>query len=297
MKKKITPLNWESLLEDVSEVESIDKDFILVNNIHILPAFDFPFKLDVTACMICTSGSVKGSINLTPYTMQAPSLVVILPDQILRYEHVSDDFSGHVILMSKRFSDGLLLNLQERMPLFFSISNNPFIPLAPDQLDVLIDYYQMLQKTVQMKDNPYRLEIVKHLTQAFFYGTYHIFHGFHRSAQTLINNKKSKHELLLERFLHEVQTHYKQQRGIEFYADKLCLTPKYLSKVVKETGGLSAGEWIDNHVMLEAKALLKSTNMTIQQISDELNFASQSFFGKYFKRHAGVSPKEYRGKI
>ncbi len=294
MKKKITPLNWEAMLEDLSEVHSIDKDFILINNISIMPVFDFPFKLDVTAAMICATGTIKGSINLTPYSAEAPCLVVILPDQILQYEYVSDDFSGHIILMSKRFSDSLLLNLQERMPLFFSISSNPFMPLNSEQLDILTHYYQMLQSTVLMKDNPYRSEIVKHLTQAFFYGTYHIFQGFLHNSRISGKDKKSKHELLLERFLNEVQMHYKQQRGIEFYAGKLCLTPKYLSKVVKETGGLSAGEWIDNYVMLEAKALLKSTNMTIQQISDELNFASQSFFGKYFKRHAGVSPKEYR---
>ncbi|KAA6344491.1 Arabinose operon regulatory protein [termite gut metagenome] len=71
---------------------------------------------------------------------------------------------------------------------------------------------------------------------------------------------------------------------MEFYANKLCITPKHLSKVIKESSDRSAIEWIDSYVMLEAKALLKSTNMTIQQISDELNFPSQTFFGKYFKR-------------
>ncbi len=292
MRKNITPLNWESLLETFPGVESIDKDFILFNSINILPMFEYPFKLDVTVSIICMTGTIKGYINLNPYTTKAPGLVIILPDQILQYEYVSDDFSGLYILMSKRFSDGLLLNLQERLPLFFAISNNPSMPLTKEQLGIMLEYYQMLQKTVQMKENPYRLEIVKHLIHAFFYGTYHIFQGvFHNRPGS---NKKSKHELLVEKFMSDIQTHYKEQRGIEFYADKLCLTPKYLSKVVKETSGLSAGEWIDNYVMLEAKALLKSTNMTIQQISDKLNFASQSFFGKYFKRHVGMSPKEYR---
>ena len=69
---------------------------------------------------------------------------------------------------------------------------------------------------------------------------------------------------------------------------------KYLSKVIKDNSGMSAGEWIDNYVAMEAKALLKSANMTVKQIIDELNFSSQSFFGRYFKRIVGVSPKEYR---
>ncbi len=67
-----------------------------------------------------------------------------------------------------------------------------------------------------------------------------------------------------------------------------------MSTIIKQTSGKTAGDWIDDYILLEAKALLKSTNMTIQQISDELNFPSQSFFGKYFKRLTGVSPKEYR---
>ena len=83
-------------------------------------------------------------------------------------------------------------------------------------------------------------------------------------------------------------------RRLNFYADKLCLTPKYMSTIIRQTSGKTAGNWIDDYVLLEAKALLKSTNMTIQQISDELNFPSQSFFGKYFKRLTGVSPKEYK---
>ena len=102
--------------------------------------------------------------------------------------------------------------------------------------------------------------------------------------------------MLVEKFLHLAQSYYKEQRGLEFYADKLCITPKHLSKIIKETTGKPANDWIDEHVALEAKALLKSTNMTISQISDELNFPSQSFFGKYFKRVTGMSPSEYKGK-
>jgi AraC-like DNA-binding protein len=100
--------------------------------------------------------------------------------------------------------------------------------------------------------------------------------------------------MLVEKFLDLAQTHYKEQRELNFYADKLCLTPKHLSKVVRKTSGTTANGWIDNHVILEAKALLKSTDMTILQISEELNFPSQSFFGKYFKRCTGMSPSEYK---
>ncbi|MDR1683483.1 MAG: helix-turn-helix domain-containing protein, partial [Candidatus Symbiothrix sp.] len=92
------------------------------------------------------------------------------------------------------------------------------------------------------------------------------------------------------------EKHYKTEKQVGFYAEKLCLTPKYLSRIIKQNTGKSAHEWLDDYVMLEAKALLKSTNMTIQQISDELNFPSQSFFGKFFKREEGISPRAYKKK-
>ena len=86
----------------------------------------------------------------------------------------------------------------------------------------------------------------------------------------------------------------KEKRSVSYYADKMFLTAKHLSTVVKEISGKTAGEWIDSLVVLEAKALLKSSELSIQEIADELHFANQSFFGKYFKHHTGMSPKEYR---
>ncbi|MDR1880040.1 MAG: AraC family transcriptional regulator [Tannerellaceae bacterium] len=180
------------------------------------------------------------------------------------------------------------MGIQERLPLRFSVNNDPYIPLNAEELEAMTTYYTMLQRAIRIKDHPYRMEIAKHLTMVFFYGAGHTFHKLSE------NKEQSRQDMLVENFLNLVQAHYREQRGLEFYADKLCLTPKHLSKVVKETSGTSASDWIDNHVALEAKALLKSTNMTIQQISDELNFPSQSFFGKYFKRIVGVAPKEYK---
>jgi AraC-like DNA-binding protein len=91
-----------------------------------------------------------------------------------------------------------------------------------------------------------------------------------------------------------VSEHFKTEREIEFYANKLCVSKKYLSSLLKQETGMTALEWIERYVVLYAKSCLTSTTMTIQQISDELEFSSQSVFGKYFKRVEGVSPKAYR---
>ena len=290
MRNKIRPLYWQTDFKDSMKVEAIDNDFMLFDNIKIFSAFEYPFKVDVTTAIICLKGSIRGSINMTPFTTKAPCLITVLADQILQYEDISDDFKGLFIVMSKRFSDTLFTNVQERLPLFLSVKDQPYIPLSNEGLEIMKTYHGMFRKVVSQKENPHRFEIVKYLMLAFFYQTGAQMH------KLVMEEKKSKQELLLERFFDCVQNHYIKERGVDFYADKLCLTPKYLSTVIRQTSGKTAGDWIDEYVILEAKALLKSTNMTIQQISDELNFHSQSFFGKYFKRLVGVSPKEYRGK-
>jgi AraC-like DNA-binding protein len=91
-----------------------------------------------------------------------------------------------------------------------------------------------------------------------------------------------------------VKKHFKQEHSLEFYANKLCITPKHLTTTIKTTTDCTAKEWIDKYLLLEAKALLKSTNLSIQQIADTLHFTSQDIFSKYFKHHIGITPKEYR---
>ena len=289
MEKNITPLNWQSKLRDKLDV-SIGTDFMLFDNVHILPAFKYPFKVDVTTAMICLRGCAKGFFNMKPSTIQAPCLNIVLANQILQYEEISDDFEGLFIVLSKQFTNNLFSNASDRISLFLSVKSRSYFSLSNEELELMKTYYGMFHKIASQKENPNRLEIVKHLTLAFFYLTGSEMHNLPEEE------KKSKQEILLENFFDFVQKHYKEERSVEFYANKLCLTPKYLSTAIRQTSGKTAGEWIDEYVVLEAKALLKSTKMTILQISDELNFPSQSFFGKYFKRLTGISPKEYKGK-
>lgn len=98
----------------------------------------------------------------------------------------------------------------------------------------------------------------------------------------------------MAKFIIAVSESFRERREVSWYAERLCITPKHLSAVCKETSGRTAGEWIESYVTMEAKVLLKSTDMTIQEIAAKLNFANQSFFGKYFKHQTGLSPTAYR---
>ncbi|MDR2810730.1 MAG: AraC family transcriptional regulator [Tannerellaceae bacterium] len=278
--------DWRPELANMPNVESIGDDFILLNKPIISSIFEYPFKVDVVTAIIYEKGEMKGKMDLKPYHSKGAGMIIIMPDQILEYEYISPDFSGMFIVMSKRFVGSL--GIEDTFSTFVSVRDNPCIPLGSEGMEAMQIYYTMMQRAISVKDHPNRLEIAKNLTRALFYGV-----GFslHKASD---DKQKSKHEMLVDHFVKLVQVHYKHHRRLEFYADKLCITPKYMSTIIKQTSGKAAGEWIDDYVMLEGKALLKSTNMTIQQISDELNFPSQSFFGKYFKRLVGVSPKEYR---
>jgi AraC-like DNA-binding protein len=281
------PLNWVTE-DDSTIIDNFEDKFTLLENPSYKSVVNHPVKLDAVVCIICIKGQMAGTINLKKFTAKAPCLFVIVADQILQCDYFSVDFSGLSIIMSKSFLEDAFVDIQVSMPLFRFVVDNPWIQLNQEELKSMIEYFFLLQRTVREKENPNLHLTLKHLTLGFFYGTGYRFYAIQDES------KKTKKDILVEKFLAIVKENYREQRMIEFYSDKLFLTPKHLSRVIKERSGKSSGEWIEDHVMLEARALLKSTDKTIQQISNELNFSSQSFFGKYFKRRVGISPKEYR---
>ena len=277
-------------LRDSLPIETIDMDFAVLDDISQVPFFEYPARIEEAVALICLRGTIEASINLKRYIFEANQIVIILPEQILQYHHISEDFSGHFVVMSKRFIDLLQMNIQDTVPIFLYLRENPTMMLSPTELELCLDYYSMLDKTVKMSDNPNRKETVKYLSLALFYSANNIF----RRHQISQKRQHSRKEIIFESFYKLVQSHHKEYRSVEFYANKLSLTPKYLTTVIRETTGKTAHNWIHEYVILSAKAILKSSNMTIQQISEKLNFPSQSFFGKYFKRMVGMSPKEYK---
>lgn len=223
------------------------------------------------------------------FEAKAPCLLILMAKHTIVIEDISNDFAALFIIMSSTFTASL--NIEEYLPVFISLHNKPFIPLHQKELSSLEDYFKSVQKVLRETNNPYTIKVVQHFTKAYFYGFGYNVHYVEEHNKI---EKKPRQEALVENFLNDVQDYFKAKREIKFYADRLYVTPKYLSKVIKQHNGMSAKQWIDDYVIWEAKSLLKSTNMTVQQISDELNFASQSFFGKYFKRSVGLSPLEYR---
>ena len=110
------------------------------------------------------------------------------------------------------------------------------------------------------------------------------------------NNSHNRAEEYFKQFTHLLGEHFREERSVGFYARQLCITPKYLTTLIKRISGQSVSEWIDNYVILEAKTLLKYSTMSIQEIAYYLNFPNQSCFGSYFKRNTGMSPSQYKAQ-
>jgi AraC-like DNA-binding protein len=265
----------------------IGDDLALVNFNNRIPVYAAhePYKLKHAAICICTAGHCSIKVNLQHYEIESPMLVTLMPGQIVEGIDYSPNFDGITIVLSKHFID--MLNLPGWQQQYMTLFNNPVNTISVDALRHLEIFYTILHKAASDEENPFRLQVIENLIRVFYYGGVSKFRKFESSVTPIKNS-------IVERFMELVQEHYREERLIGFYADKLCITPKYLSKLVKENTGRSAGEWIDSHVILEARAMLQSSDMTIQQIAASLNFPNQSFFGKYFKRATGLSPKQYR---
>lgn len=278
------------LPEKVSSI--LETDFWVLEHLTsgMVPSTSTPIKFSSNVSIFVKKGTCKVDINLISHTIIAPCVVNIRTSQILQMNYVSDDFDASFIVMSRRFCDNLFLLLQDCR----------YYPLAVRQQVVdlpisLLPRYEKLYSHIgdifNDHSNPFSYQAMTMAIASFFYET--AYECFLPTDDEGIGYPKSNNRITAK-FIGLVQKNFKSERFLEFYADKLEISPKHLSRTMKSVTGFSAVEWIERYVILEAKVLLKSTNMNIQQISDELNFPSQSFFGKYFKKNVGMSPREFR---
>ncbi len=281
-------------LKDVSGsagISFVEKDFAIGNEIAILKTeHGKPFHCGAGVVVVCLSGVLEISIDLTLYKISRNQVLVIMPDQIFTVHNVSEDYRALYILASKGFANEMLPQISHISFLLY-LKGKPVLNLTEANITVLQEYIDILSRKAEMKESPYRREIIRHIAMAVVFEAYRMLDENH--IQNVALNGK---ERIFRDFLALVKDNYKTDKTIAPYARRLCISTKYLSMLTKELSGKSASYWIDQQVMLEAKSMLSSSNLTIKQIAFELGFSSQSFFGKYFNRLEGVSPKKYRSR-
>ena len=279
--------------EDASIYEyGIGADITLIGNAEASRASRFighPFKIDESMTIIYDQGEVVFNINMQQYHIKAPAVIVVISGQTCELISYSNDLRCRIIAMSRFFTDNMFESLTSKSQgLFASILENPILGDENDTY-VFNQYYEMLQNIAKSPLSEFKIEAARHLTLAMFY-------GYSYTKHKVSNNLKGTDRQIeiYTLFLNALNSNFKTEREVRFYADKLCVTAKHLSHVVKEVVGKSALDIIEEYVITESKALLLSTNMSIQQIGENLNFPSLSVFGKYFRRITGISPSEYR---
>lgn len=275
------------LPEDVNEI--LKRDFWMLRKITapMLKAMVEPVKFSSTTSIYVRSGKCKAEINLMQIEIKAPCIVNIHTDNILRPYEVSDDFDAAFLVLSKRFKENVMMYITD--PWVFNVINSqPVIAVAPEMADRFEKLFLHYERIIEDAENTNKYNSLLFSTLAFLFDSgIKCFRQFKRDMP--YNPGR-----LSERFLKLVRQHFKEERFLDFYASQLEVTPKHLSRTVKSQTGYSAVEWIERLIILEARVLLKSSNLHVQQIADELNFPSQSVFGKYFKKVTGMSPREYR---
>ncbi|WP_175629601.1 helix-turn-helix domain-containing protein [Bacteroides acidifaciens] len=277
---------------DFKKIDVVDNDIALFDTESVISLYNGPSKMEVLTIGLCLEGEGAFNISLREFHLSPGVMVVALPNQIIEHRYFSPDYKGIFFAVSKNVFE-TLPKMGNMLSLFFYLKDYPCFNLAPHEQEVVKEYHVFVRKRLRDKEGTYRREVVLGLMQGFFFELCNIFNN-HAPAAAASPKAKSRKEYIFERFYESLVESYQSERSVQFYADQLCLTPKHLSGVVKEVSGKTVGEWIDEFVILEAKALLNSSSMNIQEIADRLNFANQSFFGKYFKHYTGMSPKEYR---
>lgn len=298
MSKSVIQVGFNTVRE-IFEEHAIGEDFMIFDNLmeKINPEgkaesveYNFPIKLNITILALCTEGLSRIKIGLKEILLKKNRLAVIMPGQIFQIAEITSDFKGMFIALKNNF-----FNIQnyfmEVMALQKTFIQQHYLEFPNHLIPEFISICNLIKEKIHEENNYYRIQIIQNYCSILLYNVCNIYIQQDKKE----NNKEKTHkEKIFETFIKEAEKHYREEHTILYYADKLCLTPKYLSAIVFEISGKTAADWLKEYLILEAQALLSSGKMTVQQVSNELNFANQSHFGRFFKHYTGVSPKKYR---
>lgn len=267
------------------QTDRLGRDIVLIENPTSREGCDFPFSSNTLICIVMRTGEMNCVVNMEEHEISKKGMLLIHPGQIVERIFFSEDFMGYFILFSNRFLDRL--DVQNSIGVLRTSREQVMFRLEDEGVEALSLFFRMMQALIR-SDNPYKMEAALHLTLSYFYGLGTYFHSSSASET------KSRQEEISAGFLSLVRDNCRERRNLDFYADRLSISIKHLSKVVTETTGTPPIKWIERYTILHAKSLLKTSSYPIGQISDILSFGSQSDFGKYFKKYAGLSPAAYR---
>ncbi|MBR3566440.1 MAG: AraC family transcriptional regulator [Paludibacteraceae bacterium] len=282
----------QSLLNSVAAERRIGESFWIADSDDtgvIFQEQSGPTSLgDMMAIVFCYSGEAKFVLDMREYTMKAPFMATIRGKVIVDIEQVSNDYKAFYYCFSEAFASHLFNRLEDTYEFNRCVRERPAIQLNQSAMESIELNRKLIEAAMSEYDNAYREEAVRCLVQSLYY-------SYKTRYFTVARHMAGGHtDTVVNKFMSLVKDNHYAARDVNFYANKLCITPKYLSRLVKQSTGKTAYAWITDAVIQEAKMMLRCSDDTIAEISDKLGFSSQVFFSKYFKNVVGVSPREYR---
>lgn len=245
----------------------------------------FPFKINFTMFILCLRGRMRVNISLKELEISANDALICFSGSIGQCQEITPDckliFVAFTVPVGGKIASFSCVSLLRKQCV---------LHLSADEMqETLFIYSQMRKKMAQQGYEFVRNALLGYMQVLLCNVCHNVLQMSYKSPE----QPEERSHVIFDRFIELVQQHYVQEREIRYYAELMCMTPKYLSRVVYQASGRYAGEWIRDYVILEAKALLKSGLYNVQQVSIRLNFTSASFFGKYFKKAVGCSPRKY----
>jgi AraC family transcriptional regulator, transcriptional activator of pobA len=268
--------------------KNIDDDFHILLQYNDLPIDFSPCRINHCLVCVCLAGYAEIEVDLRSFRFELNDIIVVFPGQILACNEKSTDFSLSHFSFSNQLIDDILYRFPTEFIEFLRESVKYHLPEV-EKDSMLTEYFAILLSKFRDMRNVCRREIITNLVHNFYLDLYN---KVIACNEILSRQRKHKKELQ-EEFFQLVKTHT-NNREVAFFAGKLCITPKYLSIITKQSTGSSAKELIDKFAITELKLRLRSSSTQLKEIAAQLNYPCEAFLCKYFKRHAGMTPSHYR---
>jgi AraC-like DNA-binding protein len=268
----------------------LEDGLVLTDRIAYAPIPKEPTRMTFILMALCRKGQAQYSIDTREQIVQPGDLLFISEGHIVDNYSASPDFECSCILVSTQFYHSFVQNVKNVSSLLLFSMNNPVVRLTPREIQTYSNYFQTIRDKIADTQHHYRIELVKALLLAMFYDMSGVIYRVEQSS----SKGQSRADVMFAKFIRLLEENFRKERRVGWYANKMGITAKYLSEIVKNVSKRTPNEWIDSYVILEIRVMLKNSTRTIGQITEDLNFPNQSFLGKFFKEHVGVSPTEYR---
>ena len=289
MNQKILETDFEKAKKWVSG-EYIEDDLLLIDQLADAPFPAEPRRMNFILLGFCTRGQVEYRVDTVEHVVHPGEVIIVSERHVVDHYKASPDLMGLCMMVSVPFFKEVIRDVSDLSALFLFSRNHPVMKLTEREGDIFHRYFYAIRERITDTTNHFRRELIRTLMLAMFYDLSNVIYSFRQQT----NQRKSRADEIFAQFIKMVEANCKEERRVAWYAEQLGITPKYLSETVKHVSKRTPNEWIDNYVTLEIRVQLKTSTKTIKDIAKEMKFPNQSFLGKYFKEHVGMSPSDYR---